>query len=396
VDPSPTFHHTLSCDLADPARDAQVDIPTDRPCIRPVSRVSRLSLLLLLPLADLAFGEFPDAAPPQPATPPVARAIPAVSLVHEAVDDRAVTKFRTDPGVIRSMVGSVVRRTTGCATTSEAWQSLLKPGDRIGIKINATGAPLGGTRIDVVEAVLGGLDEAGIPRGRVLVWDRDGAAMRRGGYTPERLRCRVASLTGRGSDYDPEVYFTSMVLGSLIHGDLGFEKTRGAHRGSPESLSNRSHLAQILAREVNRVINIPSLTHHTGCGVAGALVNLTLPNVDNWRRFLQDGRAGDPFLPEIYADPAVGGKVAITLLDSLIVQYAGGPAFDPNYSVHHGAILASLDPVAIDGVALQRINDYRIAARMPLLGREARHLLTAEEMGLGNLNPRAVRLLPAR
>jgi uncharacterized Fe-S center protein len=52
--------------------------------------------------------------------------------------------------------------------------------------------------------------------------------------------------------------------------------------------------------------------------------------------------------------------------------------------VHHATILASKDPVAIDAVALQRIDVWRANARLPPVGRLANHVQIAGEAGLGH------------
>jgi len=345
-------------------------------------------------LAVLLAAIFP--ARSQEPEPPAVRAVPVTSEVFEAADARALERYVADPGVVRRMVDALVCRVAGAQEVGDAWRRLVRPGERIGIKVGVGAAPLGGVHVEVVEAILAGMERGGIARGSVVVWDRDEAALKRAGMTPARLRCRVAWIPADGSGFDEKHFFTAPILGSLIHGDLLFPRTRGADRGSPDNLSNRSHLSRLLVSDLDRVVQVAPVTHSRLTGVAGALAGMTVPNVDNWRRFFQGGRAGDPFIPEIYSDPAVGGRVVLHFLDGLIVQYAGGPEFDPNHAVHHGALYASVDPVALDGVALARINEYRVATKFPLVGADARHLVTAEEMGLGNLNPRAVRLVGVR
>jgi hypothetical protein len=150
------------------------DIPHDRPCIRGVPRaLPFLSIACLLWPLIAVLGAEETSAPPSatvPAPPaaqiPVVRAIPAVSSVFEASDERAMVNFEPNAAVIRRMVDALVMRATAAESVAEAWRRLIAPEDRVGIKINAVGAPLGGTRVEVVEAVLAGLEQAGFPRAR--------------------------------------------------------------------------------------------------------------------------------------------------------------------------------------------------------------------------------------
>src|SRR5213078_2786544 len=82
-------------------------------------------------------------------------------------------------------------------------------------------------------------------------------------------------------------------------------------------------------------------------GIAGCLYNVTIPNIDNWRRFSQGSRFGAESLAEIYSNPLIAKKVVFNLMDGLVAQYAGGPPSQPNYAVHHATLYASKDPVAL-------------------------------------------------
>ena len=81
---------------------------------------------------------------------------------------------------------------------------------------------------------------------------------------------------------------------------------------------------------------------------------MTIQNLDNWRRLVQDPVNGDPSIPEAYADPRIGDKVVFQIMDGLIALYAGAPFGDANYAIHYGTLYASKDPVAMDAVALRK------------------------------------------
>ena len=89
------------------------------------------------------------------------------------------------------------------------------------------------------------------------------------------------------------------------------------------------------------------------------IYNMTVPNVDNWRRFVNEPQCGDPFLCELYSDPHVGPKVVLNIMDGLIAQFGGGPDWQPDYSWIHATLYVGKDPVAIDSTALRLIEERR-------------------------------------
>jgi uncharacterized protein (DUF362 family) len=147
--------------------------------------------------------------------------------------------------------------------------------------------------------------------------------------------------------------------------------------------SDDSHFARILSSEVTKIINVPVMSDSASCGIAGCLYNMTIPNIDNWRRFTQS-RWGHGAIPEIYRMPIIGPKVVLNIMDGLIAQYAGGPESHPNFAVHHATILASKDPVAIDALAVRQIEEWRVRARLAPIAPLAQHVQIAGQMRIGN------------
>lgn len=333
----------------------------------------------------LVFGGFVSFAATQLAAP----APPPKSAVYYIQNDAAITDFKDDPAVAHRMVDLVVMAATGKNEVPSAWRSLIKPGDRVGIKISTGGGRLFSTHKSIVEAVVEGLESAGIARKDVIVWDRGGLAA--AGYLNRAGSYQVRSIDSV-QGYDPQAVITSGVLGKLIWGDLEFlKKDPAQHRiVQPErdQLSPDSHLCKIVSQGVTKIINIPVLTTSEACGIAGCLYNVTVPNVDNWRRFA----GSDSFICDLYSDEHIGPKVVLNIMDGLIAQYAGGPDFQPNYALPYGTIYASKDPVALDCVALGEIEQWRAQAKLPPIASRAAYLKTAAETGLGAASPERIDL----
>ena len=165
---------------------------------------------------------------------------------------------------------------------------------------------------------------------------------------------------------------------------------------SMDNLSDESHLSNVLSRVVTKVINVPVLSDNLFCGLSGALFNMTIQNLDNWRRLVQDPINGDPSIPEAYADPRIGDKVVFQIMDGLIALYAGAPFGDANYAVHYGTLYASKDPVAMDAVALRRIDEWRVAVQMEPASKTAKYLETAFSYGLGNADLNKIEVVDVR
>ena len=313
---------------------------------------------------------------------PLLFAAEARSVVFEARSDHAIETYQANEAVVRAMVDELVQKVTGKGDTATAWRSLVKPGDKVGLKIAATGGRYFSTHPEVVEAVLAGLAQAGIPRREVLVWDR--ADLAAAGFS------KNAGYQVRGIEpctgYNPKATVTAPLVGRLIWGDLGFRAKRPSNglMREPEQLSSESHWSNVVSREVTKIINLPVMANDENCGIAGALYNATIPNLDNWRRFLQPPNYGDPYIGELYQDPNVGPKVVLTLMDGLIAQYAGGPEFAPDYAFPHKTLYASKDPVALDAVALRKILAWRAEAKLATDTRRGHYLESAEEIELGN------------
>jgi len=296
--------------------------------------------------------------------------------------------FDENPSVTRGMVDALVRTVTNQTVTIAAWRALAGPNDCVGIKVTSAGGPYFATRRGVVAAVVSGLREAGVQR--IIVWDKNSAALRECGFTPQRLGCEVRAIDPpRG--WDREASFQAPVLGKLIWGDLLFsEKVRAP---SENLLSSKSHLCSILSRDVTRFINIPALSDEPGCGVGGALHSAVVGNLDNWRRLTGFGESGATAIADCYADPRIGGKCVLHILDALAVTYAGGPGPNPQNSVIHNTLFASHDPVAIDAVGLRLLERWRVQGKLGPIGTKAAWLQTAS---IGNADENMIILTPSR
>ena len=308
-------------------------------------------------------------------------------MVYEVADAGAVKQYRTNPALVRAMVDRLVLAVTGQADLAKAWGSLVAPNDRVGIKISAAGGELFTTHRDVVNAIVEGLVAAGHSRGSIIVWDRSLAGASGAGYDGRAEGYQLRAIPPRDG-YDAKAVFSAPILGNLVWGDLEYKAGRTMPLLSDtENTSSESHFCRIVSSEVTKIINVPVLSDSATNGIAGCLYNVTIPNVDNWRRFAQTTGFAASGIPEIYMQPQIANKVVLNIMDALVAEYAGGPASQPNYAVHFERLFASKDPVALDTVALRQLEQWRVRADLPPIHELATHVKVAGDLGLGNADP---------
>jgi len=383
------------------------------------SGIPRLLICAILSNPIWCYGESPQSSsdskplanqPESAQTEPeesVPRPLPARSIVYRTENSHAIGDYEVNSEIVRRMVDELVLAVTGQSNVASAWGSLVKSTDVVGIKVCTNGAPLFSTHPAVVDAIEAGLMDAGVPAQNIVVWDREEKLLKLAGF---RARSNGYRLMWSEKNYDLKVFVTSPVSGRLIYGDMLFvskapDVLREA-RPTPDkdkkkrfvldNLSAQSHVSNVLTHVVTKVINVPVLSDHFFCGLSGALFNMTIQNLDNWRRLVQAPINGDPSIPEAYADPRIGEKVVLNIMDGLIALYAGAPIGDANYAIHHGTLYASKDPVALDAVALKKLDQWRTEAQMEPASKTAKYLKTAVDYRLGNADLNKIEVVDVR
>src|SRR6266702_3172201 len=310
---------------------------------------------------------------------------PTPSVVYAVHNADAIKDYEVNPRVVHEMVNRLVLAVTGQPDVAKAWASLVSPNDKIGIKICAAGGELFTTHHDIVTAIVDGLAAAGHPRSSIIVWDRSLGGVKGAGYRPGVDGYQLKAITPHDG-YDAKAVLSAPVIGKLVWGDFEYagDITKEPILSDTEHTSNVSHFSKIISSEVDKVINVPVMSISETNGIAGCIYNMTIPNIDNWRRFAQGSRFGAESLAEIYSNPVIAKKVVFNLMDGRLAQYAGGPVPQPTYSIHHGTLYASKDPVALDAVALKLLEESRKRGSLRPVGPVAAYIDLASELGLGN------------
>ncbi|MBN1344930.1 MAG: DUF362 domain-containing protein [Phycisphaerae bacterium] len=320
----------------------------------------------------------PKAAPATSTAPTSARSPrPKVAsqakkaLVAEIRSPKVVVGPLVHERRLREMIGLALQYVTGQNSEADAWHAILEPNDVIGLKFNGSGAR--------------GLASTA-PFAQSLV-----ASLTAAGWAPEKIIL---------IEVDP--YLVAKLQTQSAEGGWQSEKTNFG--------SGRDQLAAWLDK-VTAIVNVPFLKVNPIAGMSGCLKNLSHALVrhpaffhanaapDPKRGVLEPGAMCAPYVGDIVGCPPVRDKLRLHLVNALRVcreamYEPSGTAVEP-----YGAVLAGRDPVAIDMMGLEILNELRRSHdTKPLAGRDEPlpQLVSAERAGVGTWQPDFIEHLAAR
>jgi len=301
--------------------------------------------------------------------------------VVQVYEPDAIEAFRPRLAYVRGMVERGLPALTGKSTLREAWTSLISTQDTVGIKVFSAPGPNSGTRPAVVEAVVQGLLDAGLPPRHIIVWDRQTVDLRLAGYFElvEKYGIRVAGSAQAG--YNPTNFYDTALIGNLLWGDYEFGK-------KGEGIGRKSFVSKLVSDDVTKIINISPMLNHNQLGVCGNLYSLASGSVDNLARFESDAGRLATAIPEIYALPSLSEKVVLNITDALICQYDGAERSLLHYSATLNQLWFSLDAVALDVLSVRELDRQRERAetRQAQISMDLYKNASLLELGVSDLN----------
>jgi hypothetical protein len=266
----------------------------------------------------------------------------------------ATVAYEAQPLIVQDMVRRGILQWTGKPDLKAAWLSVVSPKDVVGLKVYSGPGANSGTRPALVEAVVQGLLQAGLPSSNIVVWDRRLIDLRLAGYTDLAKRYHIRLAGSSDAGYDEKVFYNNSILGTLVAGDLEFD-LHGANSGS------NSYVSKLVTSGLTKIISIAPLLNHNLAGVCGHLYSTALGSVDNTMRFEFTAQRLATAVPEIYALTNLIDHVALNITDALICQYQGEQVSLLHYSTELNQIWISKDPVALDTLGIQELDQERQA-----------------------------------
>jgi uncharacterized protein (DUF362 family) len=258
---------------------------------------------------------------------------------------------------IREMLDASITELTGLDKANDAWLALFSPDERIAIKVNAFRNSLIWTHVPLVSAVTDSLQEAGIPAEQIVIFD----------YSTRELEKAGFAINEEGS-------------GVRCYGTESNYTQEGTVKGRDIELSD-------ILLECDALINMPVLKSHMIAGISFAMKN-HYGSIRSPSHLHGDiGRA----MSELNALSPIKDRTRLIVGDALTacLKYRGSyPYWSSDWT--GDSILMSLDPVAIDTIALQmleRLLTDEGGNPASILAMATPCLESAAELGLGTDDP---------
>ena len=295
----------------------------------------------------------------------------AVSLtpVVEAIGKKVWVNDQLDEDAVSELMDQAMMKLTGRSSAKEAWRDIVLPDDIVGIKINPLAGPELSTHSIIVDKIVEGLYGAGVLRKQIIIWDRFEEHLLNAGYPIKQDEADVRTFASdtEGIGYDDEVFYES-------------EKDSIARRENESTLSRYS---RIVTQQVDVLINVPVLKHHAMAGVSGCLKNLAFGSVDNTRRFHGKPIYCNPAIAEILEHKVLKEKLVLNIVDGLVASFDKGPTYHAESTWKYGSLFISADPVILDVLVLQTVNQKREEMELDSVSKFANHINTASKLDLG-------------
>jgi hypothetical protein len=346
-----------------------------------------------------------------------------------------------NPAAVHRAFEAGLKELTGERTLASAWSSLVSPDDVVGIKINCIGAPRISSSMASINETIAGLKGAGVKENNIVIWDRMDRDFRRTGLAINRgsagVRVQGCSVDWEGvvpwvEGYDRGVFvsfedgtlkkFRELVAGGLLqqgtHREIfnsvswlwtliqqGNEKARkheaeirrlymayddvaGIRRIAEEAAheyddvviedEEKSCFANIVTKDITKLVNIAVLKHNEDSGVTWAAKNIALGVTTNKVRFHID--FCEKAIPEILAKPCIKDKTVLHVGEAAkisTVSVAGAQI------ARDDRIFFSRDPVAMDRIGLDILEEKRAAQGLPSVRDISTHVAACARKGLG-------------
>lgn len=336
--------------------------------------------------------------PPKPATniqdakkvPRTASSMPGKmpGAVVQTYHDRSVANNKIDLGVVDAMVRKSLMELTGTASIAAAWKMFVAPEDIVGLKVNPVAGKTLSTSLEITQAVIKQLEEAGIPRKNIVIWDRREFELDEAGFTSENFPgVRIAGTErkdAKGSYYDAN----GVLYGKEMIDEAWFYWADVEQKYDAETIpymineGKHSYFGKICTQQVTKIVNIPILKN-AGPTVTLALKNLAFGSISNTGRLHKD--LWSETCAEVPAFAPLRDKVVLNIVDGIRGCYNGGPAADPKFFTEYKTVLVSTDPVAVDRIGYEIVLKKRLEEKVQKaeapVGRKFMEL--ARDLGLG-------------
>jgi hypothetical protein len=269
--------------------------------------------------------------------------------------------------VIDEMLTKGMLALTGTKDVSTAWRVFVDTTDIIGLKVNPVAGVQLSTSLEIVRAIIQQLQQAGIPKKNIVIWDRREFELHEVGFVgtnfPGIKIIGTEQKDSSGSFYDAsgKLYSKEMVDTNWYYWADVEEKYDAETLPYMTNEGKYSYFSKIVTQQVDKIINVPILKN-AGSSITLCLKNLAYGSISNTGRLHK--QLWSETIAEVCAFPPLRDKVVLNIVDCIRGCYNGGPGANAEFITEFNSILLGTDPVAVDRIGYDIILKKRIEEKI--------------------------------
>ena len=269
---------------------------------------------------------------------------------------------------------------------------------KVGLKVNTRGGRGLSTQLDLLRSIIAALVKRGFNRENILIVDFSEHKLRQAGILPllsdsgdQFDGCPVLALDSR-KYFDADWFYDSPLPPVLERKSQFFDASKVSSPSKISAQKRKSFLPTPLLFDVDFWINIATGVDDPALGIDGALANATLWNVSNSQRFLVNQATASAAVAEIAAIPELRERMILHIMSMECYQFIAGPFFNSIYTRNEQCLRMSSDPIAIDRLLFDRMNELRLWEGFPQIDPLPRQFPFAASLGMGIFERSAIRV----
>jgi Domain of unknown function (DUF362) len=289
-----------------------------------------------------------------------------------------------DQEAVRKMVNAGILTFTGEHDLQQAWRKIIPdPTKKVAVKINCQIQGVY-TKAKVVQPLVEGMITSGVAADNIIIYDMTNHAFDLAGF---KLNLGAGVKVGRVADYGGFSRFLFHRLANLLTGGYENSAWNFVARASRESrFSSMRFLASMLLQgrkpswDCEYLINVPVLKALDGFS------GVTLSMKNHYGSFGNPSEHHDDimdYIPFINSLPEIRNKTRLIVMDAVFGEYKWVNGRDQKYVVRVNKVLISDDPVAIDTLGWQMIEELRKNHGIAPLAPQPVFIAKAAQLGLG-------------
>jgi len=263
------------------------------------------------------------------------------------------------PDAAKQMLERVMTELTGKTSLVDAMKLFVHPQDKVCVKVNGIALTNMATNKEFVMPLLDAIIQSGVPATSITVLEQYGSFLAGTRINAQNVPSGVKVAVHNNSDATMEF---RMIPGTGV----------------------QTKFVRVLT-ESTALINVSLVKDHSIAGYTGALKNMTHGMSINPHDYHL--HHASPQIALLAAQDVLTSRMRLHLSDVFKVTAHGGPLDKlPQYRVPYEAVMASTDPVALDTIGWEIVEQKRAEKHLRTLtaeGRAPAYIAAAGTLGLG-------------